>query len=125
LYLFGRKQDLAFEQAVGGNPRERHHVRFWRTEKVDPDGRPVWVGSAIFDERVGLSRRTGQITHFTGADIDAERDKLFDDLKETDDLAEMYIVEDFHTIRQGKNGGGDPWHTDGNLYVGVIKRGKD
>ena len=49
LYLFGRKEDLAFEQPVGDNPRKRHHVRFWRSEKIDPDGRPVWVGSATFD----------------------------------------------------------------------------
>jgi hypothetical protein len=65
LYLFGRKQDLAFEQAVGGDPRHRHHVRFWRTDDVDTDGRPVWVGSAVYDERVGLSRTTGQVTHVT------------------------------------------------------------
>src|SRR5262249_12089824 len=64
-YLFGRKQDLAFEQAVGNNPRHRHHVRFWNTDKVDADGRLVWVGAAIFDKRVGLSRTTAQITHET------------------------------------------------------------
>src|SRR6266404_4225206 len=40
LCLFGRKQDLAFEQPVGDNPRQRHHVRLWRTEVVDEDGRP-------------------------------------------------------------------------------------
>ncbi len=121
LYLFGRKQDLAFEQPVGDNPRKRHHVRFWQTDKADPDGRPVWVGAAIYDERVGISRTTGQITHVTGPDIDVERDKLFDDLKRTGDLAEINIIEGFHKTREGRNGGGDPWHTDGNLYEGVIK----
>jgi hypothetical protein len=121
LYLFGRKEDLAFEQEVGDNPRHRHHVRFWRSDKVDPDGRPNWVGSAIYDQRVGLSRTTGQITHVTAPDIDAERDKLFEDLKQTGDLAEFLVVEDFHKIHEGRNGGGDPWHTDGNLYAGVIK----
>ena len=109
LYLFGRKEDLAFEQPVGNDPRQRHHVRFWRTAKDDPDGRPVWVGSAIFDQHVGLSRRTGQITHVTAPDIDAERDYLFDDLKQSGDLAETYVVDDFHKQQSGKNGGGDPW----------------
>jgi len=121
LYLFGRKQDLAFEQPVGDNPRQRHHVRYWRSDKVDPDGRPVWIGAAIYDRKVGLSHTTGQITHHTAADIDTERDKLFDDLKRAGDLSETYIVEGFHTNREGRNGGGDPWHTDGNLYAGVIK----
>ena len=76
LYLFGRKEDLAFEQPVGPNPRQRHHVRFWHPEKTTPTAGP-WIGSAVYDRRVGLSRTTGQITHLTAADIDAERDYLF------------------------------------------------
>jgi hypothetical protein len=122
-FLFGRKQDLAFEQAVGDNPRHRHHVRFWETDKLDSDERPVWLGAAIFDKRVGLSRTTGQVTHLTAPDIDVERDKLFDDLKKTGDLAEFIIVPEFHKIREGRNGEGNPWHTDGDLYEGVIKSG--
>jgi hypothetical protein len=120
-FLFGRKQDLAFEQAVGDNPRHRHHVRLWETERLDTDGRPVWVGAAIFDKRVGLSRTTGQITHETAPDVDAERDLLFDDLKKTGDLAEFLVIPDFHKIREGRNGEGNPWYTDGSLYEGVIK----
>jgi hypothetical protein len=123
LYLFGRKQDLAFQQPVGDSPRHRHHVRFWVTEKLDPDGRPVWIGSAIYDERVGLSRRTGQITHLTAADVDTERDYLFKDLQQTGDLIEFFTVNGFHKQLKGRNGGGDPWHTDGKLYAGVIKHG--
>jgi LssY C-terminus len=121
LYLWGRKEDLAFEQPVGIDPRQRHHVRFWRSDKLDADGRPVWVGAAIFDERVGFSHTTGQITHHTAPDIDAERDTLFADLQRTGELSEVYFVDGFHHIRQGRNGGGDPWFTDGRLEVGVIR----
>jgi LssY C-terminus len=120
LFLFGRKEDLAFEQEAGDSPRHRHHVRFWQTDKVDEDGRPVWVGSAVYDQRVGLSKTTGQITHVTAPDVDAERDYLFGCLQKTGDLAESYVVEGFHKVREGRNRGGDPWRTDGNLYVGVI-----
>jgi hypothetical protein len=122
LYLWGRKEDLAFEQPVGDNPRQRHHVRFWRADQVERDGRPVWVGAAIYDTRVGFSDTTGQITHHTAADIDAERDKLFRDLKQTGDLSEVDTIKGFHKILRGRNGGGDPWHTDGGLAVGVITR---
>jgi hypothetical protein len=121
LFLWDRKQDLAFEQPAGKDPRLRHHVRFWRSEKSDWDGRPVWIGGATFDTRVEFSRRTGQVTHRIAADVDTERDKLLTDLKETGDLTEEYIVEGFHQVREGRNGGGDRWHTDGDLYVGVIK----
>jgi hypothetical protein len=121
LYLWGRKEDLAFEQPVGHDPRQRHHVRFWPSDKRDPAGRPVWVGAAIFDARVGLSHTTGQITHHTAPDIDAERDTLFADLQRTGELVETYFINDFHRIREGRNGGGDPWFTDGRLEVGVIR----
>ncbi len=120
LYLFGRKEDLAFEQPVGRDPRRRHHVRFWRSPDLDRDGRPVWVGSAVYDQRVGFSRTTGQITHITAADIDVERDYLFHCLQQTGNLSEVYVVAHFHTILQGRNGGGNPWHTDGDLDAGVI-----
>lgn len=119
LFLFGRKEDLAFEQPVGSSPRQRHHVRFWRTEKVD-DGRPVWIGSASYDERVGLSHTTGQITHHIAADVDAERDHLLGNLQATDDLSETYFIDGFHKTLEGRNGGGDRWTTDGRLSVGVI-----
>ena len=119
LFLFGRKEDLAFEQPVGDSPRKRNHVRFWHTDKID-NGRPEWIGSATYDERVGLSGTTGQITHHIAADVDAERDHLFQDLKETGDLSETYFVDGFHKTLEGRNGGGDRWHTDGRLEVGVI-----
>lgn len=125
LYLFGRKEDLAFEQPVGNSPRHRHHVRFWKTPDTDVEGRPQWIGSAVYDEHVGLSRTTGQITHVTATDVDAERDYLFECLEKTHQLAEQYEIDDFHTKRTGRNGGGDPWETDGKLYVGIIAESAD
>lgn len=120
LYLFGRKEDLAFEQEVGDNPRHRHHVRFWQTPKMDSSGRPIWVGSAVYDQHVGISRTTGQVTHVTAANVDVERDYLFQCLEKSNDMVEQYAIDDFHKVREGKNGGGDPWRTDGRLFVGVI-----
>jgi hypothetical protein len=120
LYLFGRKEDLAFEQPVGDNPRQRNHVRFWKTADVSETGQPLWIGSASYDERVGFSHTTGQITHHISGDVDAERDHLFKDLEQTGDLADDYTVDDFHKKLEGVNGGGDKWHTDGKLFVGVI-----
>lgn len=120
LYLFGRKEDLAFEKPDGASPQHRNHVRFWKSDKTDPDGRPMWMGSATYDKGVGLSHTTGQITHHIAADVDTERDRLFTDLQATGDLAEAYVEPGFHKVLKGKNGGGDPWETDGDLKVGVI-----
>ncbi len=121
LFLFGRKEDLAYEQPVGDNPRQRNHVRFWKTPNAASDGRQIWIGSASYDERVGLSHTTGQITHHIAADIDAERDHLFKDLKQTGDLSDSFRVDNFHSEMSGRNGGGDEWHTDGALEVGILK----
>jgi hypothetical protein len=119
LYLFNRKQDLAFEQPVGGSPRQRHHVRFWHWDRLE-DNRSVWFGAATFDERVGLSHTTGQVTHHIGPDIDAERDRIVAELQKAGEVREVYWVDHFHQELQGKNGGGDPWHTDGRLAVVVL-----
>lgn len=124
LFLFGRKEDFAFELPVGDDPRSRHHVRFWRAPKPDEAGRPVWVGSAAFDKRVGFSDTTGQITHHIGGDVDAERDFLLATLQKTTCLASFDYLDDFHQVREGVNGGGDRWHTDGRLLVGTLKAEK-
>ena len=121
LYLWGRKQDLAFEQPVGDDPRQRHHVRFWRAADVDQQGRPLWAGSATYDKRVGLSHTTGEITHHIAADVDAEREHLLGNLQQTGELAERFAIDGFHKTLEGRNGGGDPWHTDGRLGCGVIR----
>jgi hypothetical protein len=42
------------------------------------------------------------------------------DLQKTGDLLKMYKVAGFHKVLEGRNGGGDPWHTDGDLWVGMI-----
>jgi len=120
LYLFGRKQDLAFERPVGDSPRQRHHVRFWRSARLH-DGRPEWFGSATFDERVGLSYTTGQVTHHIGPDVDVERDLIVDELGKVGRVQAIEWQAGFHTVLDGRNGGGDPWRTDGRLAIVVLR----
>jgi hypothetical protein len=120
LFLWGRKQDAAFEQPVGDSPKQRHHVRFWRSHDRDRAGRPLWLGAATYDERVELSRTTGGITHKISPNIDGERNKLVADSIRAGALDGYYWVEQFHAQAEGKNGGGDPYFTDRRLAVGII-----
>jgi hypothetical protein len=120
LYLWGRKEDLAFEQPVGDTPRQRHHVRFWKSDQLDDSGQPLWAGSVTYDKSVGLSHTTGQVTHHIDGDLDAERDRLLQQLKATGRLVHPQYISDFHPQRSGFNGGGDPWHTDGRLAWGEL-----
>jgi hypothetical protein len=119
LELFGRKEDLAFEQPVGDSPRRRHHVRYWHWDRLH-EGREVWFGAATFDERVGFSGTTGQVTHHISPDVDAERDRILEELRETKQTLEIYRLDNFHKELKGRNGGGDPWHTDGRLGVAAL-----
>lgn len=125
LYLFGRREDLAFEQPVGNDPKRRHHVRFWLAPKPSNDGRSAWIGAVTFDERVGLSHRTGQITHHIDAHVDNERDRLLDGLQQAGQLISVDDVAGFHPVHEGKNGGGDRWVTDGRLRIGMLAESAD
>lgn len=41
LFLFGRRQDLAFEKPVGNSARHRHHVRYWKWDDAGRAGAPA------------------------------------------------------------------------------------
>jgi hypothetical protein len=120
LKLWGRKQDLAFEKEEGDSARRRNHVRFWRTELRARGDRPIWVGAATRDDRVELSRRTGQITHGIDGDIDAERAFLINGLDAAGQLTEVFAVTGIGPTLDGRNGGGDRYWTDGDMWVGVL-----
>jgi hypothetical protein len=118
LYLFSEKQSYAFQMEINGNPRARHHVRFWRTPRDWwlPGGyRADWLGAATFDKHVGFSLFTGQITHKIDSDIDKERDFVCKSLKSAKAVKKVEVVEHFSSGFHDRNGGGDRIHTDGAL----------
>ncbi|RUW43909.1 LssY C-terminal domain-containing protein [Mesorhizobium sp. M8A.F.Ca.ET.021.01.1.1] len=122
LLFEGRAQELAFEKPVGDSADRRHHIRFWRTDTVGDDGRPLWLGAASFDRGVGLSHDTGAITHHIGPDIDAERDFVIGDLNAAGLLSSTSDLAGIGATKTGRNGGGDPYFTDGRAIVGVLKQ---
>lgn len=99
LYLFGRRQDLAFQSPIIGKGNDsRHHVRFWaarfnegkqlNVKSIDwqhrrehiRDDRLLWLGAASRDIGITLTRHNIQFTHLVDPDTDAERDLLVADL---------------------------------------------
>jgi hypothetical protein len=99
LYLFGRSQDVGFQEPINDSPRKRHHIRFWalslaRSEddvatasfwlNTDrpPDGeRVLWVGAGTKDTGFSLTRLTFQVTHATDSDTNAEREYIVNELR--------------------------------------------
>jgi hypothetical protein len=122
LLLWGRKQDLAFEHQLGISARQRDHVRWWRSELSADGDRPVWVGAATRDRGVELGRRTAKITHQIAPDIDSERDLLIDALDAAGQVTRIFAVTGVGPTFAGRNGSGDPYYSDGELYVAVLAR---
>ena len=110
LYLFGRKQDLGFQLPVSGNPRHRHHVRFWGvTDTDDPEyrqhtffwlrhhhspepGKLLWVGAASLDTGIGIIRHNAQVTHMIHHDTNAEREFIIGSLRQTKRIKRTRLV---------------------------------
>lgn len=118
LFLFSHRQTLAYQKEVEGNPRKRHHVRFWKT----PDNwwlpggyQADWLGAATFDKHVSLSLFTGQITHRIAENVDEERDYVINSLKRTDQQIHLHVVKNFSSGFHGRSAYGDRIHTDGAM----------
>jgi hypothetical protein len=117
LFYLGRREDLAFEKPAGKSADRRHHVRFWKVLERGDEQRPVWLGAVTFDKGVGVSHFTGAITHHIDADIDAERDLLASDIERSGMATAKYQVTGVGLTLTGRNGGGDLYYTDGEVWL--------
>lgn len=117
LFYLGRREDLAFEKPAGKSADRRHHVRLWKVLDNGQENRPVWLGADTFDKGVGISHFTGAITHHIDADLDAERELLAGDLEKAGMVTAKYQVTGIGLTLTGFNGGGDPYFTDGEVWI--------
>ncbi|WP_406677437.1 LssY C-terminal domain-containing protein [Rhodopseudomonas infernalis] len=117
LYYLGRREDLAFEKPDGRSADRRHHVRLWKVLDSGAEGRPVWLGDATFDRGVGLSHYTGAVTHHIDPDIDAERERFAADLEAAGMVEARYQVTGIGPTIAGRNGEGDRYYTDGEVWI--------
>lgn len=135
LYLFGRSQDVGFQQAIDNSPRKRHHVRFWAKSLAEVEAdvtsprfwlnkdRPneeecvIWIGAGTRDTGFSLTRLTFQITHATDADTNAERTYIVDALTKCGAIgaATLYKAGD-HLLTTRVN----HYVTDGDVAVAPL-----
>ena len=124
LYLFRSRHEFTYQQEVEGNPKKRHHVRFWPTPHGwSPGGTDVdWLAAGTYDRSVGLSMFTGQVTHRIAADIDTERDHIVATLTEANPGIDVEVLKSFSSGYHHRNGGGDRIETDGDLPIVDLDR---
>ena len=116
LYLEDRLQDLAFEKDEGRTAHRRHHVRLWQ---IAPN---QWLGAATYDRGVGFALFTLQVTHKIGPNVDLERDSLGTMLQREGARLQGNKPSHVPPGRRQRNGGGDPYYTDGVIKVYALPR---
>lgn len=116
LYLFGRREDLAFEKVLN-TFNKRHHLRLWQTQANAPDGRPIWVAAATHD--IGIDYHSG--SHATDPDLDDERAQVGYDLFTCGALQSAQLVAPPNPLSTGVTATGGRWHTDGRLFLVDLK----
>ena len=108
----GRPHDYGFQKPLPDTGlRKRHHARFWKTPFTDASGRKYFVGTASLDNGMKWL-----ITHIISPDLDTEREFLFHDLVSTGEV-KVIGKEVLVGPSLGKNFAGDPFFTDGMIYI--------
>ena len=120
LYVFGRKEDFAFEKTLN-TFNKRHHLRLWQAPQTAPDGRPIWLGAATHD--IGIDVHPGVISHATDADLDDERSQVSYDLFLGGAVEAAQLIAPPNPLGSGVTATGGKWHTDGRLFVIDLKNG--
>ncbi|HVX57705.1 MAG TPA: LssY C-terminal domain-containing protein [Candidatus Saccharimonadales bacterium] len=118
LYLFGRKQDVAFEIPVEGVVSGRHHVRFWSTPHNDE---LLWVGAASQDVGVHFIRHNLQLTHLIDPDTNRERELIVKRLRAQKLVRKVEMIklgEPYRLVNRVISGS---LHTDGRMAVVTLR----
>src|SRR5260370_23393347 len=107
---------MAFKRP-GHNVGQGDHIRLWNTNRGGSDSRPMWIGSAMKDVKVELSKTNHLPTHCIAPDLDDERDLVVSELAQTGFVVEDTTRPGFGKETDGFNGGGDPYFTGGQVAV--------
>jgi hypothetical protein len=109
--LDGQDAALSFEKQAN-TLAQRHRVRLWpRTETLA--GKPVWIGSAVRAADLVFDRAAGTYAHKADPKVDAEREKVVQDLV----FAGRVNARGLVARKDAKGAAGD----DGRLAAVILK----
>jgi hypothetical protein len=140
LYLFGRKQDIAFEIPADSGAASRHHVRFWATtfEGKRPltiksiqwhhrrahmlDNDLLWVGASTLDVGINLIRHNLQFTHMIDPDTNQERDLIVEQLEAQKLVRKVETIKLNKPYRLKNRVWYGSLHTDGKMLIVSLRK---
>ena len=115
LFLFGRAQDRSYARAESLKVAAiRHHLRVWNTGQTVA-GKPLWVGSATYDNGFDRDQRNGGVTHSIDPEIDTERRFLLDSFVNSGSVAAGAYVTPLAPVLAGHTATGGSFHSDGRI----------
>jgi hypothetical protein len=117
LFVFGRKQDIAFQKARD-NIHERNHLRLWLAP-MRFQGKPVWIGQISRDIGVRFTPKT-ITTHKIDPNVDETREYLLENLAYAQSLKAFGYADGVGAAPEDAPRGnltGDPYFTDGHRLV--------
>lgn len=115
LYVFGRRQDAAF-QKIRKNIHTRLHMRLWLTPYLY-ENKSIWIGQISRDIGIRMTTQTPNLTtHLIDPDVDGDRWFLIQELLKQQCLAQIGFAEggaSFTPMNPGRNLTGDLFYSDG------------
>lgn len=139
LFLFGRKQDLAFEIPIEGDATARHHVRFWATTYESKERLSIrsihwhhrrahvygdnllWVGAASLDVGLSFIRHNLQITHMIDPDTNQERELIVGQLQAQNLIKKVEVIKLGKPYRVMNRVWSGSLYTDGKMAIVKLK----
>lgn len=130
LFLFGKRQDIGFQQSIGNSPRKRHHIRFWaintdkeidpfdlnfwtKKRRIKPDKICTWMGAG--SEDIGFAfTLTYQLSHQVDPNVDKERKYILSLLNKSKQIGKVIYYKP-GKFKVGK------YVSDGRIAVAKLK----
>lgn len=119
LYVFGRKQDVAFQRARS-SLSQRNHLRLWLAP-FTVEGRSVWLGQVSRDIGIKITRKSPTLTtHVIDPVVDEARQYVLESLLHRFRISHFGFSRASEPVTKDhprQNLTGDPYFTDGLRLV--------
>lgn len=121
VFWYTEPNTLGYGKPTSANSiSSRHHVHFWETDFITPNGESIFVGTAHFDDEI--QKKFGLIMpfHSTELRVDDEREEIKAEL-ENNGFLKSFEKIDLTGLSYGTKKSGNSFLTDGQAYILYIQ----
>ena len=112
-----RSNDIGFGKPTPENlASSRHHIHFWETNFITPNGQSIWVGTAHFDQKIKTIGKFILPIHTTDKMVDNEREEIKNNLEQNGFIKSFEKIN-LTGLTYGSKKSGNNFLTDGQAYI--------